>query len=119
MPNPYGAPEITVQEIDVKRQAGEEFLWLDVREQAEVRAVHINDDRVVVLPLSELAERQLEALPAKAQSKETEIVVFCHHGVRSAQVTAWLLQQGWTNVRSMAGGVDAWAQTIDPSIGTY
>ena len=40
-------------------------------------------------------------------------------GVRSAQVTQWLRQQGWTNVVSMAGGIDAWAQVIDASVGRY
>lgn len=119
MPNPYGAPEVTVQEINAKRQAGETFLWLDVREQDEVHTVQITDKRITVLPLSELAQRQLAALPSQAQAQDAEIVVFCHHGMRSAQVTSWLLQQGWTNVKSMAGGIDAWAHEIDPTIGTY
>jgi len=56
MPNPYGAPEVTVQEIDVKRQADEKFLWLDVREEDEVSTVHIDDDRILFLPLSKLAQ---------------------------------------------------------------
>ena len=119
MPNPYGAPEVTVREVNEKRQAGESFIWLDVREPNEVAMVQIVDERVAILPLSELAQRQLAALPAQAQAQEAEIVVFCHHGMRSAQVTAWLRQQGWTNVTSMAGGVAAWAQEIDPTIGTY
>lgn len=119
MPNPYGAPEISVQAVDTKRQAGEQFIWLDVREQDEVAAVAIEDERVSVAPLSELAQRQLDALPAVAKAQEAEIVVFCHHGMRSAQVAAWLIQQGWTNVTSMAGGIDAWAHEIDASVGFY
>jgi len=119
MPNPYGAPEVSVKQVDSKRQAGEQFVWLDVRELEEVAQVQIADERIRLLPLSELADRQLAALPDEAQDQQVEIIVFCHHGMRSAQVTAWLRQQGWQQVTSMAGGVTAWAQEIDPSIGTY
>jgi rhodanese-related sulfurtransferase len=66
-----------------------------------------------------LAAQQLAALPDAAQSKEAEIVVFCHHGMRSAQVVAWLRGQGWTNVLNMNGGIDAWARQVDPSVGLY
>ncbi len=119
MSNPYGAPEISVQEVEKKRQAGEEFVWLDVREAEEVASVQIEDERIAVVPLSTLADQQTKALPTAAEAEDAEIVVFCHHGMRSAQVTAWLMQQGWTNVKSMAGGIDAWANEIDPSVGLY
>lgn len=119
MPNPFGAPEISVQAVEEKRKAGEQFVWLDVREPQEYSQVYIDDARVVNVPLSDLAARQLVALPAAAQDKNTEIITFCHHGMRSAQVTAWLRQQGWTNVVNMANGIDAWAREIDPSVGTY
>lgn len=119
MPNPYGAPEISVKQVDSKRQNGDPFIWLDVREMEEVAHVSIKDERIHVLPLSVLADRQLAALPDEAQNQQAEIIVFCHHGMRSAQVTAWLRQQGWQKVSSMTGGVAAWAQEVDPSIGTY
>ncbi|MEZ4616508.1 MAG: rhodanese-like domain-containing protein [Caldilineaceae bacterium] len=108
MPNPFGAPEIDVQRVEEKRQADEQFIWLDVREEDEIAQVAIVDERIVVVPLSALAARQLDALPAAVQDQQREIVVFCHHGVRSAQVAVWLAQQGWSNVVSMAGGIDAW-----------
>jgi len=119
MPNPFGAPEISVQAVQAKRQAGESFVWLDVREPHEVDHVSIDDQQVVTLPLSELAARQLDALPALLQDKDSEIITFCHHGMRSAQVTAWLRQQGWTNVTNMTGGIDAWALEIDPLLSRY
>ncbi|MBX3015473.1 MAG: hypothetical protein KF832_28390 [Caldilineaceae bacterium] len=119
MPNPYGAPEISVKEVEQKRQAAEAFVWIDVREAEELARVSIQDVRIQHVPLSDLADRQLKALPAEAQDQQAEVIVFCHHGMRSAQVTAWLHQQGWQKVSSMAGGVAAWAQEIDPSIGTY
>jgi adenylyltransferase/sulfurtransferase len=119
MPNPYGAPEISVQEVAAKQQAGESFIWLDVREPHEQSAAAIAGANVVLLPLSVLAEQRLAALPPAVQDKDAEVIVFCHHGPRSAQVTAWLRQQGWSNVFNMAGGIDAWANEIDPSVGTY
>lgn len=119
MPNPYGAPEISVKQVDTKRKNGEHFVWLDVREREELAHVSINDERIRLSPLSELADRQLAALPSEAQDQQAEIVVFCHHGMRSAQVAAWLRQQGWQKVTSMTGGVAAWAQEVDPAIGTY
>lgn len=119
MPNPYGAPEISAQEVNQKRQNGETFVWLDVREPWETRKVQVHDDGVIVVPLQQIAEHRLEAFPEVVLDKSMEIVVQCHHGVRSAQITAWLLQQGWTNVRSLAGGVAAWADEVDASIGKY
>ena len=77
------------------------------------------DERVVYAPLSELARRGLEALPVAARDPAAEIVVFCHQGSRSLQVAHWLQQQGWQNVASLSGGIDGYAQEIDPSIGRY
>jgi rhodanese-related sulfurtransferase len=119
MPNPYGAPEISVVEVEQRIQSGEPFIWLDVREPHETDMVFIDHDAIRLVPLSVLAEQKLAALPPEAQDKDAEIVVFCHKGVRSAQVVAWLRQQGWQNVVSMEGGIDAWAKEIDPDVGMY
>jgi rhodanese-related sulfurtransferase len=119
MPNPYGAPEISVQEVSAKLKAGEDFVWLDVREPAEWQVASIEDPRVAMVSLSELSARQLDAVPEEAQDKATEIIVFCHHGLRSAQVTTWLRQQGWSHVTNMTGGIAAWAAEVDPSVGSY
>lgn len=119
MPNPYGAPEISAREVNEKRQGGQTFVWLDVREPWETRRVQVKDESIVVTPLNDIAERRLDALPPEALEKDALIIVQCHHGVRSAQVTAWLRQQGWTNTFSLAGGVDAWADEVDPTIGKY
>jgi len=118
MSNPFGVPEYSVQEVAEKRARGDDFILLDVREVMELRYANLDD--VAVTPLSELAERQMEALPESiTDDKDVEIVVMCHHGNRSAQVTAWLRQQGWTNVYNMAGGIDAYATVVDPSVGRY
>lgn len=118
MPNPYGAPEISVQQVNQLQQEDVDLLLVDVREPAEYE-VRIEAENVVYLPLSRLAHYQLDAIPDELTDKEQQIVVFCHHGIRSAQVVMWLRQQGWTNVLNMAGGIDAWAAEVDPSVGFY
>jgi rhodanese-related sulfurtransferase len=119
MPNPFGAPELTVHDVKRKLDGEEYFVWLDVREPYELKRAAIHDYRVATAPVSRLAQFQAEGLPEEAQNQQADIVVFCHHGVRSAQVTMWLRQQGWTNVYNMGGGIAAWALEIDPSVGHY
>ena len=117
--NPYGVPGLSVQELAEKREQNEDFILLDVREPNELLYANLGDG-VLTAPLSELAQQGQNALPeAVLANKGAEIVVMCHHGNRSAQVTAWLRQQGWTNVFNMDGGIDAYAVAIDPSVGRY
>ncbi len=71
------------------------------------------------MPVSRLYDYKLDAIPEELAEKDQEVIVFCHYGGRSAQVAAWLIQQGWTNVHNMAGGIGAWAEEIDPDVGTY
>jgi len=59
--------------------------------------------------------RAAELEPYRAR----EIVVHCHHGGRSMQVTQWLRQQGYSRVQSMAGGIDRWACEIEPNLPRY
>ncbi len=98
---------------------GAALVLLDVRENWEAALVHLTDDRVVYLPLSILSRQGLAALPETVCNRDIEIVVVCHHGMRSAQVTGWLLQQGWKNVCSLDGGLDAYARLVDAKIGMY
>lgn len=118
MTNAYGVPEISVKEMAARLAAGDVFLLMDVREQMELRFAKLKADTEWV-PLSRLANLRVEALPTAMKDKDLEVVVFCHHGIRSAQVTAWLINEGYTNVRSLAGGIDAYAREIDPSVGFY
>ena len=119
MPNQFGAPEISVHDVDAKVKAGHPFVWLDVREPHEFARAAIENTAILKMPISRLAQEGIAALPSEAQEKNAEIVVSCHHGGRSAQVTAWLRQQGWTNVLNMDGGIDAWSREVDPSVGRY
>lgn len=111
-------PEIAVTELAKKRAAGESFLLLDVREPFELGYATVGE-WALTAPMSQLARRQLAALPPEAQDQTAEIIVMCHHGMRSAQVTAWLRQQGWENVWNLRGGIDAYAREVDAAVGFY
>lgn len=113
-----GVPEISVTEVAAKRSRGAGFLLVDVRESHELPLANLGED-VIHLPLSQLAQQREAAIPVVLQAKEEEIVVFCHHGMRSAQVVAFLRANGWSNVINMAGGIDAYAREVDPAIGFY
>ena len=120
MPNPYGAPEVSVHDVVDKQQQGTEFLLIDVREPNELELASLPAGEFIKLPLSELRERRLDALPeALSQNKDADVVLFCHKGLRSAQVTVFLRKQGWSKAVSMAGGIDVWAEEIDESVGKY
>ncbi len=112
-------PEISVEQLSQKIESPDSFVLLDVREPWELQYARIADPRLSLAPVSQLARRGLEALPEAASSPDAEIYVLCHHGIRSADVTDWLASQGWTNVFSVAGGIDAYAHAVDPSVGTY
>lgn len=112
-------PEITVTDLAAKLKTEEAFVLLDVREPFELEYAKLTDPRLEVAPISVLSQQGTEALSAKAKTQEAEILVICHHGSRSAQVTAWLLQQGWTNVKSVRGGIDEYARRVDASVGMY
>ncbi len=119
MPNHYGVPEISPGDVARRRAAGDSFVLLDVREPEELFYADLGEG-VELAPLSHLGFMGTDALPASvAHDKTAEIVIFCHHGIRSAQVVAWLRQQGWTNALNLDGGIDAYARQVDPSIGFY
>ncbi len=120
MDEEFVLPEITPKELAEWLKTRPELIVLDVREPYEFPRAKLADERVAYAPLSDLARKNLEGLPAKVkEDKAAPLVVICHHGNRSAQVTAWLLSQGWETVYNLAGGIDAYARQVDPTIGTY
>jgi rhodanese-related sulfurtransferase len=86
-------------------------LLLDVREPWEYRIVHLQDSRL--LPMRQVPA-ELETL-----DKDQEVIVICHHGIRSRQVARFLDSRGFSNVVNLAGGLDAWARYTDTSLATY
>jgi len=112
---PFGAAgeaaEVDAPTLARELAGGNAPLLLDVREPWEFDIAHL--DGAVLVPLGELPARLAE-LPARAG-----VVTICHHGVRSATAAALLRRAGFARVRSLAGGVDAWAAAIDPAMRRY
>jgi len=119
MMSPLEVPQITPEEFADRLKTDSPLVILDVREPAELHAAAIKDRRVFNLPMSQLAAIWGGEIPAAIQDRQTEIIVLCHHGERSSQMTAFLKRQGWKNVRNLTGGIDAYALQVDPSVGIY
>jgi adenylyltransferase/sulfurtransferase len=105
--------EVHPAEVQECRQRGEEMLILDVRQLREWNAAQIKG--ATLIPLHELDARAGEI----AEWKDRRVVVHCHHGSRSMNGTAILRKKGFTNVHSMAGGIDAWSLIVDPAVPRY
>jgi len=117
---PHAIPQVTPRDLAEWLNQRSELLLLDVREPYELPRAKLSDERVSYAPLSELAQKHLDGLPEKVrQDKTAPLVVLCHHGLRSAQVAAWLRDLGWTAVYNLTGGIDAYARQVDSQIGTY
>jgi rhodanese-related sulfurtransferase len=84
---------------------------VDVREPWEFQTCRISGSQH--LPMGEVPARRDELDSA------AETVVICHHGSRSMQVATFLERNGFAKVHNLAGGVDAWAKTVDPSMPVY
>ena len=101
------APSTVKQLLD----EGKHLVLLDVREPEEVALVHISGS--IHIPMREIPSRLHELDP------DQDIVVYCHHGMRSANVCGFLQQHQFDNVANLTGGIDAWAATVDPSLPRY
>ncbi|MGD9691961.1 MAG: rhodanese-like domain-containing protein [Phycisphaerales bacterium] len=88
-------------------------LLLDCRTQEEFARARI--EGALLVPLHEMGE----AIEDLREHAERTIVVHCHHGRRSLQAAAILRRAGFTDVRSMAGGIDLWSIDIDPGVPRY
>jgi len=91
-------------------------LLLDVREAPEASFVSLPDS--VLIPLGQLPDR-LDELAEAAGGLDGSIVVYCHHGVRSARALETLEKAGFTKVRHLTGGIDAWRLQVDPEMAAY
>lgn len=103
--------QATPREIKQRLEQGANLLLVDVREPEEVRIVALPGAQLC--PLSQAAH-WIDRLP-----RDRELVLFCHHGGRSAQVARALAQRGYTNVTNLEGGIDRWAVEVDPSLPRY
>lgn len=120
MNDEFVLPEITPRELAEWMKTRPELIVLDVREPYEFPRAKLPGDQVAYAPLSDLARKSTEGLPEKVrENKSAPTVVICHHGNRSAQVTAWLLDLGWEKVYNLAGGIEAYALEVDAGVGRY
>ena len=96
---------------DRLRAADGTCVLLDVRQPEEVRLASVAG--AVVIQMMEIPNRLAEL------DRTKDILVMCHHGMRSQQVADFLARSGYTKVASVIGGIDAWATTVDPTISRY
>lgn len=105
--------EIGPREAQRRLHEAPDTLLLDVRTVQERELACIAGS--MHLPMEEIGRR----LQHLREHEQRSIIVHCHHGVRSLQVTAFLREQGFEDVVSMAGGIDLWARSVDPGVGRY
>lgn len=103
--------EITPQELKARLDGKTPVVLLDVRQDWETQLCRLPN--AVHIPIEEIEGRVEELDPAD------EIVVYCHTGVRSAAVAAYLHRLGFGHVRNLTGGVDLWARAVDPTMRRY
>ncbi len=103
-------PAITVEEFKQKLDAGEDIFVLDVREPHEYQICNLGG---YLIPLGDLPKRVHEL------DSSREIVAHCKMGGRSAKAVDFLRQAGFRKVRNLTGGINAWAEKIDPSVPKY
>ncbi|HWR36878.1 MAG TPA: rhodanese-like domain-containing protein, partial [Clostridia bacterium] len=99
--------EITPEVLKQKLDAAEQVRVLDVRESWE-------RDTARIEPSQHIAMGDIPARFNQELDPDDHIIVYCHHGIRSMNVTAWLRQQGFERVQSLRGGIDRWSRTVDP-----
>lgn len=104
--------EITPEELKTQIAQPNSIRLLDVREPWEFQLAQIAGSRPI--PMGEIPARAHQEL-----DPEEHIVVICHHGVRSLNVTHWLRQQGFERVQSLRGGIDRWSRIVDAAVPTY
>ena len=94
-------------------QAEQPPLLLDVREPWEFAICHLEGSQL--LPMQQIPA----AVAGDELPRDRDIVVICHHGIRSRQVAMFLAHQGYDRIINLQGGVDAWAREVDRQMPTY
>ncbi len=107
----YDGAEVTADELKGELNAGKPIVIVDVREPHEYEIARI--DGAVLMPLGELPARLHEL------DDHADIVTHCHHGARSLKALEILKAAGFAKVRSLRGGIDAWAVNVDPALPRY
>jgi len=106
--------EITPAEVRARLESGEPVALIDVRRPDEHQITRIEGAELIPM---DTVPSHLDRLDQLAD--QATVIVFCHHGIRSANVVNWLRGQGITNSQSMAGGIDRWSTDVDPGVPRY
>jgi rhodanese-related sulfurtransferase len=104
--------EINTQALVEKLKEPNPPLLLDVREKWEFETAHIENS--LLMPMGDVPSRAHAEL-----DPDEPIVVICHHGMRSLNVTMWLRAQGFEQAQSLAGGIDGWSTSVDAAVTRY
>ncbi|MDD2659772.1 MAG: rhodanese-like domain-containing protein [Methylococcales bacterium] len=103
--------QLSATELKNRLQQEDKLFLLDVREPDEFAYAHIANS--VLIPLNQIPKRLGEL------DSRQEIVVICHHGMRSQQAANYLMQSGFKNITNLTGGIDAWSCNCDSSVRRY
>jgi len=103
--------ELSPTEFQERRNNGELWQLLDVREPWELATASVPD--AISIPMGDVADRLGEL------DREQAVAVLCHSGGRSARVASLLAQSGFNRVANISGGIDAWSQQLDSQIPRY
>ena len=109
----YGgdAMEMSPQEVAEALSSSESIQLIDVRGPDEHELASIKGAKLLTQELSDEI--------VTSWDKDAAIILYCHHGVRSLNAAKFLNQKGFTNVRSMTGGIDAWSTEVDSDVPRY
>ncbi len=110
--SPETGMEVTPRQLKAELDNGAAVRIIDVRETFEF--AHVRLDGAENIPMGAIPQ-----FVRDATDRDQDIVVMCHSGMRSAQVQAYMLQQGFTKVRNLSGGIDRWAADLDPAMPRY
>ena len=106
------SPQISVRDLDERLKSGDAIRLIDCRETWENEHACLANS--ILIPMNDTP-----AHLDKLRAMEGQLIVYCHHGVRSLHVVQWLRSQGLTDVLSLAGGIDAWSLEVDPDLPRY
>ena len=114
--------EITPGELRARLERREPLVLLDVRQEWETKLCRLEGATHIPIEEIEYRTEELRLLcghPERPEAGAVEIIVFCHQGIRSAAVSEYLRQLGFPKVKNLAGGLDGWARTVDPTMRRY
>jgi adenylyltransferase/sulfurtransferase len=102
---------ISPKELKKSLDNGDKLVLVDVREEWEYSLAKVNGS--ILIPLGTLPQSLAQL------NRDSEIIAICHHGMRSADATNFLLQQGFPKVKNLVGGIDAWSTQVDRTVPRY